>query len=214
MNEFIDISVLVRQGMPIWPGESGVILDRVKSLDAGDSSNSSRLSMSIHSGTHVDAPFHFLPSGKKIDEMDLDIFIGPVRIIHMLFQDRITSADLISLNLPPDTRRLLFRTKNSDFWKQSPNTFQPDFVGLTEDAAEWVADSAIELVGIDYLSIQPYNDASQTHCILLQAGVAILEGLDLTHVEEKEYDLICLPLRLLGAEGAPARAVLRKCQVP
>lgn len=210
MNSIIDISLNLEPGMAAWPGENGVEFRRIQSLDKGDPSTSTHISMGIHSGTHIDAPAHFISSGKTIDQVDMGVFIGPIRIVHLPDKNRITERDLIKSNLPSGTTRVLFKTRNSEYWQKSPETFHPNFVALTEDAAEWIVNKKIKLIGIDYLSIQPYHHSPGVHRILLDSGVAVLEGLDLNSVTDTDYNLICLPLKLIGTEGAPARAVLTK----
>ena len=213
MNNFIDISLKIQPGMAAWPGEKEIEFKRIQSLDKGDISTSTNISMSVHSGTHIDAPSHFIASGKTIDQMDMDVFMGPVRIVHLPTQDKITAQDLKNSNIPPGTTRLLFRTMNSEYWQKSPKVFQSDFVALTEDAAKWIVNKKVKLVGIDYLSIQPFHHSPDVHRILLESGIAVLEGLDLNGVKDTDYHLICLPLKMIGTEGAPARAVLTKLNI-
>ena len=208
VGSIIDISVQLHPEMPVWPGSVGIRLSRTKSLEAGDMTNVSRLECDVHIGTHVDAPLHFIEDGSSVEQMPLNILIGPVFVAHLPGGDAITAHDLAALSLPKSTQRLLLRTRNSLLWANGVNDFRTDYVALTADAARWIVEHGIHLVGVDYLSVQRYQDGSETHKILLGAGVIIVEGLNLANVVPGQYELICMPLKLVGAEGAPARAVL------
>jgi arylformamidase len=208
--DIIDISLPLDSGMPIWPGSSGFRLRKTLSLEAGDPCNVSQLDCDVHTGTHVDAPAHFIKSGITIEKLPLEMMVGAATVVYIQGAESITAAQLASLSLPLGIKRLLFRTDNSELWQNNGRRFTSDYVGLTCDAAEWIVNRGIQLVGIDYLSIQHYDDTPRTHEILLGAQVIILEGLNLAKVKPGEYELICLPLRLTGAEGAPARVVLRR----
>ena len=164
----------------------------------------------VHIGTHIDAPLHYIKDGKSIEQLELDDLIGPAVVAYLSEAETITKNVLEELSLPEDTRRLLLRTRNSSLWETGSHRFQTNYVALTQDAAQWIVDRGIYLIGVDYLSVQRYGEDSQTHEILLSAGVIIVEGLNLAHVESGMYELICLPLKLVGSDGAPARAVLRK----
>jgi len=168
------------------------------------------LDCDVHSGTHVDAPLHFLSNGGPVEAISLDVLIGPALVAYLPHISRVTAADLEALDLTADVRRLLIRTSNSDLWTAKVREFQRDFVALTTDAAAWVVERDIRLLGVDYLSVQRFGDGPEVHQILLGAAVAVVEGLSLAGAEPGGYELTCLPLRLVGAEGAPARAVLRK----
>jgi arylformamidase len=169
----------------------------------------SHLNCDVHSGTHIDAPWHFLEQGATIDKVSLDALVGPARVVHLPDVDVITADDLDNLKTQPELKRLLIRTRNSELWRNGVTDFRKDFVALSADAARWIVDHDFDLIGIDYLSVQRYGDDSQTHKILLSAGVVILEGLNLAYAKPGVYELICLPLHLMNAEGAPARAILR-----
>ena len=210
MPEIIDISVPLKTEMPVWPSSKGFKLYRTLKLAAGDEANVSQLDTDVHVGTHVDAPCHFLPEGKAIEDLSLDILMGPAYVAHLPEVKAISVTDLEALNLPPNTTRLLLRTTNSQLWANNITEFKKDFVALTADASQWLADIGIRLIGIDYLSVQRYYDSTLTHEILLKAGIIILEGLNLKNVAPGIYQLICLPIKLVGSDGAPARAVLIK----
>ena len=207
--KIVDISLPLSSKLPVWPGDSSVVLERYRELSKGDSSNDTRLACSVHSGTHVDAPLHFIENGAAVEQLSLDVLMGPAVVVELPEIDVITPDQLEAQKLPPNTQRLLIKTKNSHLWDHPDHKFNPEFVALSAASADWIVDQGIRLVGIDYLSIQLYNDVEpQTHRTLLHAGIIILEGLDLRQVRPGGYDLICLPLKLADSEGAPARAVL------
>jgi len=186
-------------------------MERYRAISAGDAANVSRLVCSVHIGTHVDAPIHYVGGGPTVENLPLDVLIGPTVVVELLDVDDITPGCLETLTLPSDTARLLFKTRNSELWADPGHGFYPDFVALTPDAARWVVQKGIRLVGVDYLSVQRFRDPEPlTHIVLLEAGVVVVEGLDLRGVPPGHYQLICLPLKLAGCDGAPARAVLIK----
>jgi arylformamidase len=209
LSDIIDISVPLKPDMPTWPDSVGFRLIRTMSLEAGDKANVSRLDCDVHMGTHVDAPWHFLEDGFTVDDMSLDVLIGPATVACLTEARVVTASALANLNLASNTQRLLIKTRNSELWAAGVTNFRKDYVALSADAARWVVDLGIRLVGIDYLSVQCYEDNPLTHQILMKAGVIIVEGLNLAAVEPGSYELICLPIRLVGADGAPVRAVLR-----
>jgi kynurenine formamidase/glycosyltransferase involved in cell wall biosynthesis len=205
----IDVSTPVDRPIPVWPGDPRPEIRKLMSLEAGDEAAVSTLAMCVHTGTHIDAPAHFIPAGASMGEIGLDRFIGPVWVAEF-DASRIGVEALEAARIPRDCSRLLLRTRNSALWREG-NAFRPDFVALTPEGAQWVVDRGIRLVGIDYLSIERYQEPNhRTHQILLEAGVVVVEGLDLSRAAPGDYELLCLPLRLDGAEGAPARVVLRK----
>ncbi len=203
----IDISVPLYKGMPVWPGSVEFRLEQTMSLRSGNEANVSALNCDVHIGTHIETPLHFIEDRESVDRISLNVLCGPVFVADLTRVEAITEKDLSSLDLPEGIERVLFKTKNSRLWEEGG--FNPGYVALTEDAARWVVKRGIHLVGIDYLSIQRYHGAPGVHRILLKAGVVILEGLNLLDVPPGKYELVCLPLKLMGAEGAPARAILR-----
>lgn len=209
MADYLDISLTISPDLPRWPGSPLTELTRRRDMARGDPVNDSTLVCGVHTGTHVDAPLHFLADGADVTRLALDALIGPAVVAVLPDVDAITAADLEALNLPADTRRLLLRTRNSEGWRRGDRDFRTDFVALTADAARWVVARDIRLIGVDYLSVQIFRGDPATHIALLQAEVVIVEGLNLAQVVPGNYELICLPLKLAGAEGAPARAVLR-----
>jgi arylformamidase len=204
-----DITLPVRPDMPVWPGDPAVSLQRAKKIEEGSNANVSHLALSVHTGTHVDAPYHFLPGGKGVDQLDLNVLIGPVQVIVLPETVDEINADIIQkAGIKPDLRRVIFKTRNSNYWTTNEKTFQTGFVGVSEDGARALVQLGIQLVGIDYLSVAPYKRSRPTHEVLLSVGMIILEGLDLSQVSAGFYQLYCLPIKLAGVDGAPARAVL------
>ena len=191
---------------PVWPGSPGFTRSSHLSLARGDIANASLLRMDAHCGTHVDAPLHFDDSGAPIDDVGLGPLVGPAWVADLRGHRKIDPPLLESAAIPPGSERLLLRTDNSFAPRLAP--FREDFVALTADAAQWVVDRGLSLVGIDYLSIQRFTDDPETHLILLGAGTVVLEGLDLSAAEQGPWTLVCLPINVMGAEAAPARAIL------
>jgi arylformamidase len=199
----IDISVTIRPRMPIYPGDPGVAIDLARSIERGDVANVSRLELGAHTGTHVDAPRHFLPDGAGADALALEPFVGPCVVADATAARGAIQAELVdALGLAPGTERVLLKTGNSRLWDL--DGFSPDFVRLDGGGAEALVRLGVRVVGIDYLSIGDPD----AHRALLGGGVGIVEGLDLRAVEPGEYLLACLPLKLAGCDGAPARAAL------
>lgn len=203
-----DISLTISPSLPVWPGDPNVLLERVAKIEEGANANVSRITMGVHTGTHIDAPFHFLQDGKTVESLPINLLTGRAYVLHLPEVDVITAAVLESAQIPPRTRRVLFKTRNSDLWARQVAGFQSDFVGLSADGAEYLVNRGVRLVGVDYLSVAPYKKSRPTHEVLLKAGVVIVEGLDLSTVSQGRYTLFCLPLKLAGSDGAPARAIL------
>ena len=204
-----DISLPISPDLPVWPGDPKIILEEIASMDAGDDANVSRLAAGVHIGTHVDAPHHFLNDGRTVENLSLDILTGSAFILHLDDDVNIITAKILDASpIPPSTLRLLLRTKNSHLWTSDSRSFHRDFVAVSPDGAEWLVDHGIQLVGVDYLSVAPFDNSVSTHQIVLAAGMIVIEGCNLSQVPQGEYELYCLPLKLVGAEGAPARAIL------
>jgi arylformamidase len=203
-----DITLTVTPDLPTWPGDPRIVLERVGKIEDGANANVSRLDMSVHTGTHVDAPYHFLPDGSTVDQLSLSLLTGRAYVLHLPEAETITAAVLEKAPIPPRTRRLLFKTRNSQYWSCLEEGFQTDFVGISADGAEALVKRGVKLIGVDYLSVAPYKKSRPTHEILLSAGVVLIEGLDLSKVSQGRYTLFCLPLKLGGSDGAPARAIL------
>lgn len=210
MLQLIDISVPVNPKLPVWPGEPQPGITQKFRMSEGDDANVTHVSVGSHTGTHIDAPLHFVDGGKTTLEIPLEKLVGPCQVVDLQGRTKITAADLEALHVPEGTTKLLFKTDNSRFWDDPTHAFYEDFCALTADAAQWVVDHGIHLVGIDYLSIQRYHDSFETHVILLSNEVVIVETLDLRHVAPGSYRLICLPLKIAGVEGTLARAILER----
>ena len=206
-----DVSLSIGPQLPLWPGDPPFVLERVVSMEAGAHDNISRVNMGVHTGTHVDAPFHFIRDGRTVESLSLSVLTGPARVVRIPQEATAISAEVLErARIPAQTKRLLFRTSNSDWWKGAEEEFQAGFVAIPADGAEWLVRRGVKMVGVDYLSVAPYKQSVPTHRTLLQAGVVILEGLDLSAVRAGIYTLYCLPLKLVGSDGAPARAILIK----
>ena len=205
---WIDISVPLEDGMVHWPNDPPVSIKRVRDIEQGATYNLSLLSMGVHSGTHVDAPIHFVKGGKGIDHIPLDTLVGQARVIEILDRESITPEELVPHRLRRG-ERILFKTRNSSVaWRK--DEFVEDFVFISDAAADFLVSRGIRLVGIDYLSVGSFkHDGSYVHKTLLSGGNWIIEGLNLSEVTPGKYDLICLPLRIIGGDGAPARAIVK-----
>lgn len=204
-----DITLTVTPGMTVWPGDPPVVLERISRMEDGENNNVSRLETSVHAGTHMDAPYHFIQDGTTIETLPLEILIGPVQVVE--FPDEvglITAGVLRASSLAEGTQRVLFKTRNSKIWQRQETQFQTDFVAVSPDGATWIVEKGIRLVGIDYLSVAPFKQSIPTHRILLGARIVILEGINLSDVPAGSYELCCLPMKLGGSDGAPTRAVL------
>ncbi len=208
-NRWIDISVTLHNGMVHWPGDPPVVITRTADLEHGDTATVSRLSMGSHTGTHMDAPLHFLRHGKGLEAMPLSTVIGAARVIGIRDPVSITPEELRRHQIRRD-ERILFKTRNSArCW--AIDHFVEDFVSLSPEAARFLAQRRVRMVGVDYLSVGSYRERNgvEVHRTLLQAGIWILEGIDLSHIQPGRYELICLPLKILSSDGAPARAIVK-----
>lgn len=207
--KIIDISVPVDSSLPTWPGDPPLRIDRFLDMHRGDAVNASRISCSVHTGSHVDAPLHHIADGSSAETLSLANMIGPAIVADFGDANEIGPTELDALHLPADTARLLCRTRNSLLWGSADRTFRQDFVAVTPAGAQWLVARGICLIGVDYLSVEAFAaDPPDTHRRLLEAGVVILEGLDLREAKAGTYWLACLPWKICGTDGAPARAVL------
>lgn len=204
---WIDATVPLSGELPTWPGDAPVTVEPLARVADGDPANVSRLELSTHAGTHVDPPYHFLEDGARVDEMPPQVGMGPARVVEV--EGEVVTAEDVARADVAGGERVLLRTRNSRRdWAREP--FREDFAHLTTPAAEALAGAGPRLVGIDSLSVAGYREnEAPVHEALLGAGVWILEGLDLRRVEAGAYELVCLPLRVEGGDGAPARAMLR-----
>jgi arylformamidase len=209
MGDWIDISVPLHNGMVTWPGDAS--FERVSTLEIakGDPCNLSQISTTAHIGTHMDAPRHYLAGAAGMETMPIEASIGRARVIEIHDPEMIRISELEPHRLSKG-ERVIFKTRNSTHaWKS--DRFQESYVSIPPDSARYLAVHGVRTVGVDYLSVGPFGDGGpETHHILLEAGIWIIEGLQLEHVEPGEYELVCLPLKIIGSDGAPARAVLRR----
>jgi arylformamidase len=204
--KYHDVSVPISAEMPIYEGDPPVNIGLSSSIEKGDLANVSRLTMGVHTGTHVDASLHFLRNGTTVKEIPLDILIGPALVVEVADSKEISREALVSVSLVGE-QRVLLKTSNSSLWREKG--FRKDFAYIAGSAAKYLVEIGVRLVGIDYLSVEKFGATDPvTHLTLLRAGVVIIEGLDLSLVEAGRYELICLPLCIQGAEGSPCRAVL------
>jgi arylformamidase len=197
-----DISVPIRARMPVYDGNPGVELERASSIADGDPANVSKLSLGVHTGTHVDAPLHFIDGAPGAEGIPLDALVGPAVVVDATGVDALGEAELEGLGIPAGAERVLLKTRNSELWNR--DDFTRDFLRLDGSGARFVVARGIRTVGIDYLSIGDH----EAHRELLGAGVVPVEGLDLRGVQPGEYTFICLPLDIVGSDGGPARAIL------
>ena len=205
-----DVSVTVQEGMPVSPRDPDVTLWLVRSIARGNNANVTRIDMGAHTGTHIDAPFHFDPDGCGVDQLPLGVLVGPCRVFDLTtIPGHIDRAVLVRCDLRGVTRAL-FKTRNSHRWARGERTFDQNFVAVTANGATELVARGMKLVGVDYLSVEPSGSKEHpVHHILLRANVVIIETLDLHDVPAGDYELIALPLKLCGADGAPARVILR-----
>lgn len=207
MVEIFDVSVPISEQLPTWPGDPAISLKRASSIAAGDPANVSRLEAGVHTGTHVDAPVHFVEGAPGIDSIPVETLVGPCLVV---------AADPPGLELRPEDlpathhERVLFKTRNSKRWSAGDLSFDTEFVAVGPELAARLVAERKRLVGVDYLSVESYHApfAHPVHHALLEARIVIIEGLDLSRVEPGEYMLYCLPLKLVGSDGAPARTIL------
>jgi len=206
-SDWMDVSVGLRDGMVHWPDNPPVKISRFLDIHRGDVANVSQVSMGLHTGTHMDAPIHFLASGAGMDQLPLTAVMGPARVIHIK-DKHVIDVDEVKAHRPRKGERILFRTRNSARrWASKP--FMDDFVYLSSAAARFLVARGVRTVGIDYLSIGGMDNGAECHGIILNAGLWVIEGLDLARAPAGRYDLICLPLKVVDGDGSPARAILR-----
>jgi arylformamidase len=201
-----DVSVAITSDMPVYPGDPAVDVEQTQQIAKGDAANVTRLALGAHTGTHVDAPSHFVEGAMTVDQIPINLLVGRARVVEI--SSAIISAEVLKeFDFTADAR-LLFKTRNSYLW--GDKTFNTEFVYITKDAAERLVADGIKVVGIDYLSVEKYDSPSpDVHRTLLGNGTIIIEGLDLRDVEPGDYEMICLPMKIEGGDGAPARVVLR-----
>lgn len=207
-----DVTVPLYNELPTWPGDPGIQIRDWLSLSKGDAANVSVLNFGAHTGTHVDAPAHFIEGAAKVESLPLDVLIGEAEVIQVPSDQLVIDERFVTAHCVAGTARILFKTRNSNFWSETKPQFHTDFTYLDLAAAMKLVQQGAKLIGIDYLSIEKFGqEKHETHHALLSQGVIILEGLNLSDVPAGKYELICLPLRLRSdkGDGAPARVVLR-----
>jgi arylformamidase len=210
VSRLLDVSLPISPDLLVWPGDPPVeVVPRLR-LAAGDSANVSEIRMGTHTGTHVDPPNHFVEGTTGIDQVPVDLLYGPALVADARHLDRpIEPSDLDALGLPQGAERVLLRTANSELWRRLPVEFPDVYACLTPDAARWVVDRGIRLIGVDFLSVEAKGaEGHPVHHTLLENGVVIIEGLNLGDVEPGGYTLACMPLRIVDGDGGPARAIL------
>lgn len=210
--EIYDVSVPLSDATPTYPGDPGIRIESSSTLANGDNANVSFMHFGLHSGTHVDAPAHFIEGGSKVSSLPLSSLIGLADVVEVPDEVRVINSEFVAANCTRSSQRILFKTRNSAFWNNPQDGFREDYTYLDPDAAKLLVASGVRLVGIDYLSVEQFrSETFETHLALLSKGVVILEGLDLRAVPSGTYELICLPLKIAGGagDGAPARVVLR-----
>ena len=207
-----DISIPISNATVVWPGDPPVNIQALSSIANGDHANVSQIAMSVHTGTHLDAPKHFLENGQTIDQIPIKQFTGKALVMEIDPNETLITSDVLNQNpdceLLKNSKKVLFKTKNSVLWTQQPHGFIKNYVGIDDSGAEMLAELNLDLIGVDYLSIAPFSDTTRPHKILLSKGIILLEGIILSNISPGIYELVCLPLRLSGVEGAPARAIL------
>lgn len=201
-----DITVPLSTELPTYPGDPPLVFTQWNSISKGDSSNLTQITLSTHSGTHIDAPRHFIDGAGAVDDLPLGVLIGRARVVELAGAKEIGRRELERVHVK-GVERLLLKTDNSQLWGTS--CFHEHFAAITPEGAHYLAECGVKLVGIDYLSIEPFHGDGDVHRTLLGSGVVVLEGINLTGVLPGEYELICLPLKIAGGDGAPVRAVLR-----
>lgn len=204
-----DISIPIHPAMIVWPGQPGVATRYLSQISAGDRSTVTHLSLSVHTGTHMDAPCHFVAGQEGIDQLDLKTLVGPALVVDATHAAELSAEVFDALAIPAHTERLIVRTTNSQLWDDpAHDAFAEAYVGVTPSGAQWLVDHGVKLIGVDYLSVAPYNDLVVPHQILLGAKVVIVEGLNVQAITPGVYELVCLPLKIVGSDGSPVRAIL------
>ncbi|MGZ3648943.1 MAG: cyclase family protein [Syntrophales bacterium] len=212
-NRWIDISLTLKSNMMHWPGDPPVSIERVRAMDKGDTVNLSKITMGAHSGTHVDAPVHFIKGAEGVDQLLFDSLMGPARVIEIADADTIREEDITDYRIKKG-ERILLRTQNSIKKILYRDVFTEDFVYLEKSAAEFLVSRGIKTLGVDYLSVGGYKkNGPDVHRLLLGAGILIIEGLDLSETTPGLYNMICLPMKILDSDGAPARVILKTTKI-
>ncbi len=207
---FIDVSMEITDGMLHWPSDPAIEIDDYSQIKKGAAANNSKITCGVHTGTHIDAPKHFIDEGIGIDRLDINKLIGYCRVIEVPADASPISKEFIELLNINKGDRLLFKTKNSEWINNADKNFHTDYVCVNPEASKYMVEKGVALVGVDYLSVEGYHIGHDTHRTLLGAGVVIIEGLNLFNVEPGDYNLIALPVKIKDSNGAPARVILEK----
>lgn len=206
-----DITIPLSNNTPVWKGDEGIHISQVAEIGDKSNFNITRIELGVHSGTHIDAPRHLLNGGQTNDQIPIESLVGEVQVLEIPRENRIITPQILKKSgYNPGIKRLLFRTSNSEYWKKDPLNFHTEYTAINAETAEMLADHNMRLVGIDYFSISPISDLVTPHRILLEKGVTILENVNLWEVNSGIYEIFCLPLKLIGVDGAPARVILRE----
>jgi len=211
-REIYDVSVILNSRLAVWPGDPAPEFRQLSTLAEGAEANVSLLHFGAHTGTHMDAPRHFIEGANGVDKFPLEALVGTAYVLEFDLKpgEHIQAAHLEQAGLPEKVERVLFKTNNSNLWA-NPEVFHENYSALAPDGAEWLVERGVKLVGIDYLSIERFKPGVyQTHHILLSQQVVVVEGLDLRQIEPGEYTLMALPLKIQDADGAPARVLLAR----
>ncbi len=209
-SKLYDVSLLIHPDLPVWPGDPQPVFEKSEMLVEGSTVVSGRAHLSLHLGTHIDAPAHLNPSGWTIDQIPPEILIGEVQVIQVQGVQKIT-ADILKNMEISNAKRYFFKTDNSKFWRESPLRFHEEYCSFAADAGKYLSELGAQLIGIDYLSLDLYEASGlPVHHILTSQNIVGVEGLDLSGITPGIYEGICLPLRIVDGDGSPARVVLRK----
>ena len=211
-QQIYDVSLPISDKLAVWPGDPAVDIQAASEMSKGAVANVSRLIMGAHTGTHMDAPHHFIDGSQGIDQSPPSVLVGTAQVVELEIDHHIGAKDLEELNLPAGTERIVFKTRNSAYWVNDPNTFHRDFIAVAKDGAEWLVAHGFKLVGVDYLSVEQFDapDEHPVHKILLGANIVVVEGMNLSEIEPGEYTIMALPLKIKNGDGAPARVLLAK----
>lgn len=209
-----DISLPITTTMPVWPGDPPVQLERISAISDGENANVTLMHLCAHTGTHIDAPKHFIDSGKTIEDIPLEKLIGEALVLHIAEDVEVITATVLETHPQKEmllkAKKVLFRTHNSTLWAAHPCNFVEDYIGIDASGAMYLAELGLDLIGVDYLSIAPYKHTYEPHHILLGQEIVLLEGINLSRVPQGFYQLFCLPVNIVGSDGAPARVILAK----
>lgn len=203
-----DLTLPMTPELIVWPGDPPLEFSRPSDMERGDVCTVTRLNLSVHTGTHLDARAHFVRGGAGVEALALSTLVGPALLLEALEADALTADVLAALPIPPGTERLLIKTRNAARWAAGETHFYESYVAVTADGARWLVENGVKLIGVDYLSVAPYHDLVTPHVILLSAGIIPVEGLNLHGVPPGSYQLVCLPLLIPGSDGAPCRAIV------